>query len=239
MLRIRTGRYLPVINGSVHCSVNYYAPTCISDMLNGCHLHQFVTSASLRCRRFVQYAFRSNIITMHQNFGWYISVKWALKKYVQKLCKSQETALPLFCLLDWSSAMKCKTVGSHDKPQLAQYTLRNLMWLFESSWLPPGRMENKFPMLTLTPWISKHDLLIITGVMEWFPVPNPRSDSVIWLSRNSVVFMTKQELTYDTQFHLQFGLLHCVPIATDWIIWLSLTVNRDFNETPTQLCCIQ
>ena len=38
--------------------------------------------------------------------------------YVQKSHKLQETTLSMFELLDRSSAVKCKTRGSRDKPQL-------------------------------------------------------------------------------------------------------------------------
>ena len=51
------------------------------------------SSASLECRRFELYAFRFNITTTHQNFVQCITAIRALKKYVQKLRKSQKTAL--------------------------------------------------------------------------------------------------------------------------------------------------
>ena len=108
------------------CSVNFYTQKCISDMLNGCQTHQIVTGALLRCTIFGPYAFRSTITAKHQNFARCVTVSRASKTYVQKSCKLQETVLSMFWLLDRSSAVKCKTVGSLDEPQPAWRAVRNL-----------------------------------------------------------------------------------------------------------------
>ena len=121
---------------------------------------KFTISASLRCTTLELCAFRSNIITAHQNSGQCITASRASRKNMQKLRKSQEILL-MFWLLDCSSVVKCRTVRSCDKPQPAWRAVRNLkfcpqkcrdsqhlMRLLENSWCPPG---NYFPPLTLTP----------------------------------------------------------------------------------------
>ena len=133
-------------------SINYYTRMCISDMLNGCHTTKLATSAWLS-KRFELYAFKSSITTTHQKLGRCSTMSQAWKKYVQKSHKSQEMTLLMFWFLDWSSAVKCKTVGSCDKPQPAWRALRtllsfvfkkwwdsqHLMWPSENSWWQKGK----------------------------------------------------------------------------------------------------
>ena len=89
---------------------------------------KLMTGASLGRARFdfELCAFRSNITARRQNFDQCIIVSRAWKKYVQKSGKLQEMALSMFWVLDCSSAMECKTVGSCDKQQQAWRAWRNL-----------------------------------------------------------------------------------------------------------------
>ena len=56
-----------------------------------------------------------NVTSPHQNFGECITVSRISKTCVQWFCTLQKTALLMYLVLDHSSAMKCKPVGSHDK----------------------------------------------------------------------------------------------------------------------------
>ena len=120
--------------------------------------------------RFEVYAFRSNISTMHQNFGQCVIASPAPKKCVQKLHKLQETTLSIFLLLERWSAQQSNNVTSrnqHGRPiENWIFIFRkcwdwwHLMWPFINSWWPPERKElishtncdplNKFQRIIIT-----------------------------------------------------------------------------------------
>ena len=131
-------------------SVNYCAQTCVWCIQWMPICTKFVTGASLRRTVFELCAFRSNTTTVHQNFGWCLTVGWASKKYVRKSCKSEEMALSMFQLLDlqwWSKkesdhATSLRNVDFHLQKLLRCMAFDVSLWKFL---VTPGRKETNFP----------------------------------------------------------------------------------------------
>ena len=111
-----------------YCSVNYCTQMCISDMLKWmpCGIMHKI------CDRHIT-EIHIWAVSIYIKYHYNTSKSWSVchsqssinsKQFVQKLHKSQETALLMFgCLTDlqW-----CKTVRSHDKLQPAWQALRFL-----------------------------------------------------------------------------------------------------------------
>ena len=99
-------------------SVNCYIQTCISDMLNGCLMHQICGQRSTEMHK--------TITTTHQILfsasQWVKHRKCTWKSHVNCRKRIQQCFGCLIAL----SAVKCKTVRSCDKPQSAWRALRNL-----------------------------------------------------------------------------------------------------------------
>ena len=167
---------------------------------------KFVTSAWLRYTRFELYTFRSNITVRYQNFGRCVTTSWALKRLVQNLREPQETAPSMFWFHDWSSVVKCKTVGSplksckqHGRPwEIWIFIFRkcwdswHLMWPFEISWWSLWRMEiichaNSDPINLEEKWTLLH-------VWNAYFLSQRRSGAVLMESRLEEGQSDKQSL---------------------------------------------